>query len=334
VSIGPYPLGNDSRKYRCSRSQVTVLFIRKSPTGSCVVPESVTSQDERATLRPMASTRSLSLLCCLPLFAQDRVETHATQLHALLNLAPRLALTRTPLQIHPPGKGWELGMVSWVAMDSKGVIYILQRGDKADPVIALNGEGTVLRSWGRGMYIMPHALRIDPQGNVWTTDAASSKVLKFTPDGKKLMEISVGGLPKVCPGNFCGTTDLAFAPNGHIFISDGYANARVIEYTGDGNKVREWGEPGTGPGQFHLLHSIQIDENGAIYVADREKFYSSMHGDAIASRACMQHGSGEVHGPMQCYALAVAAIMRWGHWRPVFFRKGSATCVVLRLIVL
>ena len=84
------------------------------------------------------------------------------------------------------------------------------------------------------------------------------------------MEISVGGLPNVCPGNFCGTTDLAFAPNGHIFISDGYANARVLEYTGDGNKVREWGEPGTGPGQFHLLHSIQIDEEGVIYVADRE----------------------------------------------------------------
>ena len=218
----------------------------------------------------MASIRSLSLFCCLPLFAQSGGETHATQLHALLNRAPRLALTRTRLPVHPPAKEWELGMVSWVAMDPKGVIYLLQRGDRADPVIALNREGSVLHSWGRGMYVMPHALRIDPQGNVWTTDAASSKVLKFTPEGKKLMEISVGGLPKVCPGNFCGTTDLAFAPNGHIFISDGYTNARVLEYTGDGDRVREWGEPGMGPGQFHLLHSIQIDENGVIYVADRE----------------------------------------------------------------
>src|SRR4029077_16457600 len=119
----------------------------------------------------MASTRSLSLFCCLSLFAQDGGDSHATQLHALLNRAPRLALTRTPLPVHPPGKGWELGMVSWVAMDRKGVIYLLQRGNKADPVIALNREGTVLHSWGRGMYIMPHALRIDPQGNVWTTDA-------------------------------------------------------------------------------------------------------------------------------------------------------------------
>lgn len=197
-------------------------------------------------------------------------QTQASQMHDLLNQAPRLTFTPTALPIHPPGKGWELGMVSWVAMDRKGVIYLLQRGDKADPVIALNREGRVLRSWGRGMYIMPHAIRIDPQGNVWTTDAASSKVLKFTPEGKKLLEISVGGLPKVCPLNFCGTTDLAFAPNGHIFISDGYSNARVLEYTGEGAKVREWGERGTGPGQFHLVHSIQVDENGVIYVADRE----------------------------------------------------------------
>ena len=218
----------------------------------------------------MVSTRGLVLLFCLPIFAQDGGTTHAAQLQALLNQAPRLSLTPAALPVHPPANGWELGMVSWVAMDRKGVIYLLQRGNKADPVVALNREGSVLRSWGRGMYVMPHALRIDPQGNVWTTDAASSKVLKFTPEGKKLMEISVGGLPKVCPRNFCGTTDVAFAPNGHIFISDGYSNARVLEYTTDGRKVREWGEPGTGPGQFHLVHSIQVDENSVIYVADRE----------------------------------------------------------------
>ena len=106
-----------------------------------------------------------SLFCCLSLFAQRGAETNATQLHALLNRAPLLALTPTRLPVHPPGKEWELGMVSWVAMDPKGVIYLLQRGEKADPVIAINREGHVLHSWGRGMYIMPHALRIDPQGD-------------------------------------------------------------------------------------------------------------------------------------------------------------------------
>ena len=95
-------------------------------------------------------------------------------------------------------------------------------------------------------------------------------VTKFSAEGKKLMEISVGGQPSPCRNNFCGTTDIAFAPNGHLFIADGYANARILEYTPEGKKVREWGTSGTGPGQFHLPHSIQIDEKGVIYVADRE----------------------------------------------------------------
>ncbi|HEV2388334.1 MAG TPA: peptidyl-alpha-hydroxyglycine alpha-amidating lyase family protein [Candidatus Acidoferrales bacterium] len=217
-----------------------------------------------------SSVLVLSLLCVAPLLAQNAGETPAARLRALVERAPRLALTGTPLPVQPPQAGWGLGMVSWVAAGRDGVIYLLQRGDKADPVIALDRRGRVLRSWGKGLYVMPHSIRIDPRGNVWTTDAASSKVLEFTPQGKNLTEIDVGGQPAECRNNFCGTTDVAFAPNGHIFISDGYANARVLEYTADGKKVREWGAPGTGPGQFHLPHSIQIDRKGIVYVADRE----------------------------------------------------------------
>jgi streptogramin lyase len=161
-------------------------------------------------------------------------------------------------------------MVSWVAADRGGLIYILQRGHKADPIVVMNRDGKVVRSWGAGLYVMPHAIRIDPKGHVWTTDAASSKVIEFTPDGRKVMEIAVGGQPAPCRNNFCGTTDVAFAANGHLFISDGYANARILEYTAAGGKIREWGTPGTGPGQFRLPHSIQIDDDGIVYVADRE----------------------------------------------------------------
>lgn len=94
-------------------------------------------------------------------------------------------------------------------------------------------------------------------------------VYKFSPDGKVLMQIEIGGQPTPC-GNFCSTTDIAFAPNGNLLIADGYRNARILEYSGDGKKLREWGSAGTGPGQFRLPHSIQVDENGVIYVADRE----------------------------------------------------------------
>lgn len=175
-------------------------------------------------------------------------------------------------------------MVSWGAVDAKGVVYLLQRGDKADPIVAADRDGHVLRSWGKGMYTMPHAIRIDGEGNIWTTDAATSRVYKFTPEGRKLMEIAVGGRPSLCmdqqivpeserstaANNFCGTTDVAFAPNGHVFIADGYANDRILEYAADGKKLNEWGSAGTGPGQFRLPHSIEIDNEGVIYVADRE----------------------------------------------------------------
>lgn len=166
--------------------------------------------------------------------------------------------------------GVELGMVSWVASAKDGTIYLLQRGDKADPVIAIDRGGKVLRSWGKGRYVMPHAIRVDPQGNVWTTDASSSHVIKYSPTGQVLLDIEVGGQPTPCRNNFCSTTDVAFAANGHLFISDGYANARVLEYSADGTKIREWGAPGKGPGQFVLPHSIQIDPAGVVYVADRE----------------------------------------------------------------
>jgi hypothetical protein len=191
-------------------------------------------------------------------------------LRARVDAAPRLPFEATALTVTPPAPDFALGMVSWVASTADGTTYLLQRGDKADPVIAVDRNGTVLRSWGKGLYVMPHAIRVDPQGNVWTADAASSHVIKFSPEGKVLLDIVVGGQPTPCPNNFCSTTDIAFAANGHVFISDGYANARVLEYTADGRKVREWGTPGTGPGQFVLVHSIQIDAAGVVYVADRE----------------------------------------------------------------
>jgi DNA-binding beta-propeller fold protein YncE len=199
-----------------------------------------------------------------------RMEAQTAELRAILQKTTKLPSERVALKPVAPQAGWEIGMVSWVASDKNGLIYLLQRGEKADPVVVMSRDGKVVRSWGKGMYTMPHAIRVDPQGNVWTTDAASSMVYKFSPEGKKLMEIEIGGQPTPCRNNFCSTTDIAFARNGHLFISDGYANARILEYTADGKKVREFGTPGTGPGEFRLPHSIQIDENNVIYVADRE----------------------------------------------------------------
>src|SRR6185436_7765299 len=201
---------------------------------------------------------------------QGRRAAQAEALRAIVAASTKLPHQASEILPTPPAAGWEMGMTSWVAADKNGLVYLLQRGDKADPVIVMNREGRVVRSWGKGMYTMPHAIRVDPQGNVWTTDAASSMVYKFSPEGKKLMEIAVGGQPSPCPNNFCSTTDIAFARDGHLFISDGYRNARILEYSADGRKLNEWGKPGTGPGEFVLPHSIQIDDRDTVYVADRE----------------------------------------------------------------
>lgn len=222
----------------------------------------------------------LITLICISLFAQGRLSLtpiqieanaqDAVQLRVTIEATPRFPLEQTDLAIKLP-EGQELGMVSWVARDPKtGVTWLLQRGDKADPVIAVDIDGRILHSFGKGLYKIPHALRLDPQGNVWTVDAASSTVIKFSPKGEKLLQIDVGGQPESARSAFRGTTDIAFAPKGRIFISDGYANARILEYTADGKKVREWGSAGNGPGEFHLPHSIVVDENNIIYVADRE----------------------------------------------------------------
>jgi DNA-binding beta-propeller fold protein YncE len=209
----------------------------------------------------------IALLLSLAVAAQD---DPAAKLRTLLEATPRLPIDQVPLTARLPAD-WALGTVSSVAADRNGVIYVLQRGEKADPVIAVNKEGRVLRSWGKGMFTVPHGIRVDPDGNIWTVDAGSSMVLKFSPEGKKLQEISVGELAvgKACAfPTLCGTTDITFGPDSRIFISDGYGNARILEYTAAGKRVKVWGSAGTGPGQFQIPHGIATDGK-VLYVADR-----------------------------------------------------------------
>ena len=194
--------------------------------------------------------------------AQD-LEAQTAALRALVAQTPKLPLQRTQIKIQA-----EIGYPSSVAMDANGAIYVLQRGENADPVLVVNRDGKIIRSWGKGMYKIPHSIRIDSDGNIWTVDSSSSMVLKFTPEGRKLMEISVGEQPAGRTGA-SGTTDIAFGPNGRLFISDGYGNARILEYNSKGQRVKQWGRAGTGPGEFRQPHGIAVDDRGVIYVADR-----------------------------------------------------------------
>ena len=138
-------------------------------------------------------------IVCLPAWAQNAnapdLEAQAAAVKVLVEKAPKSALERTQIQLQAPAAGWEIGYPSAVTMDDAGTIYVLQRGEKADPLLVLNRDGKIVRSWGKGLYKIPHSIRIDPQGNIWTVDSGSSMVLKFSPQGEKLMEISVGEQP-------------------------------------------------------------------------------------------------------------------------------------------
>jgi hypothetical protein len=183
--------------------------------------------------------------------------------------AQQLPLELTTLKVIPPRAGWELGMISSSAADGKGTIYLLQRGLSAQPVVAINEQGKVLREWGKGLYQIPHSIRIDAAGNVWTVDAASSRIIKFSPKGETLLDFVVGEQPKTT-SQFNGTADIAFTRDGHLFIADGYGNNRVLEYDAQGKRLHQWGKAGQGPGELNLPHGIAIDDKEVVYVADRE----------------------------------------------------------------
>ena len=202
-------------------------------------------------------------LSAMPVLAQD---PGADLLRSLTKPLPLLRVDRVELKAIP---SLTFEGISAVATDAQGNIFVLHRPMAGDPIVVLDPKGRVLRSWGKGMFKIPHGIRLDPAGNVWTVDASTSLVFKFSPLGQKLLQITVGDVPDPAR-DFCGATDVAFAANGRIFVADGYCNARVIEYDSTGRKVREWGRPGTGPGEFDVVHAIVVGPQGNLYVADRE----------------------------------------------------------------
>ena len=213
----------------------------------------------------------LALIALAPLVAaqpQAQNLADSDSLRALIAKVPLLDMER--VELHP---NVTLEGISSVTADKAGHIYVIHRptDPNADPVVVLDHDGKLLRSWVKGMYTIPHGIEIGPDGNVWTTDAHTSKIYEFTPMGKKLLEIEVGGIPDPT-ADFCSITDVAFSPArpGHVFVADGYCNGRVLEYDAAGAKVQEFGAKGDGPGQFNNAHGIAVGPDGYIYVADRE----------------------------------------------------------------
>jgi peptidylamidoglycolate lyase len=116
---------------------------------------------------------------------------------------------------------------------------------------------------------MPHGLSVDKEGNLWLTDVGSHQVFKIEPrSGKVLLTLGTAGVAGSDPSHFARPTDVGFAKDGAVFVSDGYINTRIVRYSAGGKYLGEWGTAGSQPGEFDLPHGISVSGK-RIYVCDR-----------------------------------------------------------------
>ena len=158
-----------------------------------------------------------------------------------------------------------------LALDSHDNVHVFNRG--SHPMIVLDSDGNVLRTWGEGGFVNPHGVAIGPDDSVYCVDFGDHTVRKFTPEGKLMMTIGTPGKPALPMSGepFSSPTHVAVDQrNGDLYVSDGYQNARVHKYSPDGRHLLSWGESGTAEGQLSVPHGIATDSDGWVYVADRE----------------------------------------------------------------
>ena len=168
-------------------------------------------------------------------------------------------------------EGWTFKEVVDVAVDAKDRVYVLNRGEH--PVIVFERDGSFVTAWGEGLFSRPHGMTLTPDETLYCVDDVSHCIYRCSLSGQVLQTIGTPGspAPRHSGRPFDRPTKVALDPKaGDLYIADGYGNARVHKFSADGQHLFSWGEHGTDPGQFNLVHSICTDGDGKIYVADRE----------------------------------------------------------------
>jgi sugar lactone lactonase YvrE len=188
----------------------------------------------------------------------------------------------------PSGRAW--GQASSVHVDRDGrSVWVVERCGGNDcasstlaPILKFDANGTLVASFGASLFLVPHGIDVDRGGNVWVTDdglnapgAKGHQVFKFSPEGKVLLRLGKAGLAGNGPDTFNRPSDVLVAPNGDVFVADGHggaSNARIVKFNADGKFIRAWGQKGSGPGEFDTPHSLAMDSQGRLFVADLRNF--------------------------------------------------------------
>jgi DNA-binding beta-propeller fold protein YncE len=186
----------------------------------------------------------------------------------------------------PAGQG--LGDVPAIGVDSADRILVFQRGDP--PVLVFNRAGDLLDSWGHGLFKRPHGIFVAPDDSVYCIDDEGQSISRFTSDGQLLQQIKAEDQSRVTgyrPGYpesvvrsappFCYPTGAALTADAEqLLVTDGYGNARVHRFDKGGRLLSSFGDPGNGPSQFVIPHGIHVEDDGTIFVSDRENERAQM----------------------------------------------------------
>lgn len=164
--------------------------------------------------------------------------------------------------------GWNFEETPGIAVDEREHAFVFHRGPR--PLIEFDRAGNYVRHWGDGLFVRPHGLKFDKEGNLWAADDQGHVVVKIDKNWRIRMVLGRKNTKGETNDLFNRPTDIAFAPNGDFYVSDGYGNSRVVKFNKDGKFLLAWGKKGSGPGDFNLPHSVAVDAQGRVYVGDRE----------------------------------------------------------------
>jgi peptidylamidoglycolate lyase len=182
-------------------------------------------------------------------------------------------------------KEFRLGNPTGISIDTNQNIVVFDRAERewsllglmpdkpiqSKTILIINKDnGKLINSWGDNLFIMPHGLKVDNENNIWVTDVGLHQIFKFSHDGKLLLKLGQARIAGNDSLHFNKPTDIAITKDGLFYVSDGYGNSRVIKFSATGKYLLEWGKKGDKEGEFNIPHGISLDDNGNVYVADRE----------------------------------------------------------------